>query len=362
MPVPSLNIIGLPRLPKWGAARGAVFSGSRNATIVCLGDSTTAGAGATAGYANAASVAYPTVLASALKGVGVNANSQAVIGSGNWTLSGGVMFDVTDTRISSGGFVDTGYQSFAGELQGAAGPSAPWSFTPSAPVDTFDFFYLTNWGQGTININVDSGSPMTLNCNPGPSLQKATISAGATGTHTLNVQCVAGQTFILGAAGYIAGAKEVTVINGGACGWTAESWNTSSGFGHFYDPLDVLKFLRPDLTIIDLTINDWCGNTPLSIYQINVQAVISAAQLSGDVLLVTGAPSAPAVCGVITQKIYMQVYAAMAAANDVTMLQPFAGGYSEVQALGMGCGDGKHLNAAGYAAYASLIASQIALS
>lgn len=345
----------------WRASANNVLSNSANARIVIIGDSTTGGAWAQPTNANSVLYAYPTVLAGLLTSAGINASSQSVAGDGHWSASG-IPLGAVDARIVVGGYPsDTGVTTFGGNMMtaNATTSAAPWTFTPTSSVDTFDFYWLSAPGNGSMTIDVDGGGVTSLSANVTASLHKTTISAGSVGAHTLRVTPVSGVTRIMGAIGYTAATKQVQIINGGWAGARAASWVVSTGAGHYYDPLDVLSFLAPDLTIICLTINDSHDNGSLATYQTNLQAIIDKAKLSGDVLMMSGPPSAAYYTPQATQDSFYNAFRSKASANGVPIVFSFGGGFAEILGNGEGSGDGIHLNAAGYAKMSTFLVQQV---
>lgn len=69
----------------------------------------------------------------------------------------------------------------------------------------------------------------------------------------------------------------------GFSGSQTHNWTASA---NPYDPLLLLPQLAPDLTIINLGLNDLGNGIPVSTSIANVQAIITAALKTGDVILV----------------------------------------------------------------------------
>lgn len=83
---------------------------------------------------------------------------------------------------------------------------------------------------------------------------------------------------------------KMTTINAGLSGTTTNDVNNEQ---QPYSPLNIIRGLKPDLTIIMLGINDWyISKTSQSQFETNLRTIISAAQTGGgDVLLMTPPPS-----------------------------------------------------------------------
>lgn len=94
------------------------------------------------------------------------------------------------------------------------------------------------------------------------------------------------QFWILGVNTYLSTTREIQIINGSMGGCTASyaATNTTAWTG-----INCIKALAPDLTILCLGIND-IANARTG-YDTDMQSIISAAQISGSVLLLSWVPS-----------------------------------------------------------------------
>lgn len=350
-----------PSMTHWRASVNAVLSGTSNARLVVVGDSLTAGADAQSGQANDIAYSYPTVLAQTLTTGGIRTSWQSTFGDNNWA---GTVTNY-DSRISIGGYPTTlsSPNTFTGRLRtgNASVSTSPFTFTPTSSVDSFDFYWLSAPGQGSMNIDIDGSGTVTLNANTTAGVHKTTITTGTSGTHTFRVSPVSGQTSIQGVVGYDSSAKEIQIINGGWNGARVASWIQSTGGGHYYDPLDVLSFLAPDLTIICLTVNDAHSITNMTDYKNALNTIITTAKFSGDVLLLVGPPVDTSYATQPWQDAFNVAYREVAEAQNVPILYPFGGGYTDILTGSYGSGDGIHLVAAGYAAFANYLVSLVSL-
>lgn len=351
-----------PTMTHWRASVNAMLAGTSNARLLIIGDSVTAGAWAQPTNVNSVASAYPTVLASLLTTASLSATSQSRMGDGNWDASG-IALGTADARVVVGGYPsNNAVTTFGGHMmQGnAATSTAAWTFTPTTSVDSFDFYWLSASGDGTMTIDIDGGTGTVLNANVTAALHKTTISTTA-GTHTFRVRPTTGSTRIMGVIGYTAGTKQIQTINGGWNGARVASWTTTTGAGHYYDPLDVLNFLAPDLTIICLTINDAHDNGSTTTYKSNLQAIIDKAKLTGDVLMLSGPMSAAYYTAQPIQDAFFTAFRDTAAANFIPIVFSFGGGYAEILSNSEGFTDGIHLNATGQSALATFPLQQVSL-
>lgn len=307
--VPSTSF-DVQRLPIWSAAVRAQRSGQRNARILCLGDSTTAGFGANASSAvtNDRANSYPTHLANVIAGKGYPANWCSWIGNGNTP-----QFSTYDYRITFGtgwglsnqdtpqsvGYTVGGFALRTGTVVG----QTKLNFDTTTAVDTVEIYTMmrapgTSSNQPAFVVSVDDIDTTSIvvaydTSNPG-GLMKTTISVPrgrrkisirASGT-TDNIYCI-------GMVGYDSAVKEVTVLNGGWGGSKATDWNSLQA--RAWSPLQAIPVINPDLCILNLGINDSISNHPLNglpptqgdAYMRDMQAIIDAVRSSGsDIMLV----------------------------------------------------------------------------
>lgn len=341
-----------PFMKKWGAGRLNVLQGTSNTTILCVGDSTTVGAG----VANPLyPTAWPTVIASIFTAAGLNASAQSRICDG----ANGASLAAADPRVVMGGsYVITGVPGLAGVLFGNGGTiSTPWKFLPTANVTHFDVYTILNAGNGSLKIDINGGTATTLNENASDAVVKTTISA-ALGANTLNITPVSGATHFIGAIAYNSAAKEVSVINCGVNGATASTFSANV---NTWNSIGFIGTLAPSLTIIDLTINDAIAGTALSTYVTALKAVAVAAAVSGDVLWLGGVPIQTSSATLAAQTAVNNAMAATAASRGENYISMFDLWQSRtaIIAAGYDAGDGVHVLAAAYAAMAAQLAPHL---
>lgn len=123
-----------------------------------------------------------------------------------------------------------------------------------------------------------------------------------------------------------------------------------------------LDLIQPDLTVIALTINDIIAGTSASAYNTSLSAIVAKAALTGDVILMTGAPGASANFTAnntwLTLEQEMQKVAQVYGCETISMHKEFASS-AAIVAAGMSYNTTPHLNAAGYAKTAQILASRI---
>lgn len=350
------------QLKKWRAALASVKTGVANARILCIGDSTTFGAysnGTGSGAWNALN--YPAQLAARFNSAGINAHSNSWMGAGR-TITDQLPFDSRMTTTSDWTvFTPQGIGGFIPCSQSVTG-TGYLSFTPTVNVSTFNIFYVQTTTARSFNWNINGGSNTnvsTLNATTGLAVATAT---GTLGANTLNIQYSSGSNYIYinGIEAYDNSKKWVSVINAGWRGSTASSWNQSASL---YNPIPAISVVAPNLTLINLSINDWNAGTAISTYIANIQAVITAALATGDVILVTANPSQTPFSGDATQSAQQQYVTALyglAASNNLVLIDLFSrwGTWTSSNSLGMNY-DNLHPNQLGYNDMAQFIANVI---
>jgi hypothetical protein len=332
-------------LPKWGAARAKVLANTSNAKILVLSDSTGVG------YPNTYPNAWPTVIASLLTSAGINASS------GSRIADGGALPNIQtyDTRVVAGGsYAPVGAVATlgGGTYNNNSVISTAWTFTPTTSVDSFDFYSLQNTGHGTMSIAINGGSATSINAN-GSSAVIKTTKTSTLGASTFQVTPLTGNTYFIGVIGYNSAVKEVSVLNASVNGATMATFANN---GSFLAPIAVIGNMAPDLTIIDCTVNDSINGTSLATYQTNLQAVIDAAKVTGDVILLGGAPvSTISMAAQVGVNSMLAAVAAKNSMNYISMLDLWQTRAAMVTA-GYDAGDGVHITSTGLAAQAALLA------
>ncbi|MGO7273936.1 GDSL-type esterase/lipase family protein [Rhizobium ruizarguesonis] len=293
--IPSAQF-NIPKLPIWSAAVRAQRTGKRNARVLCLGDSTTAGTGSL-GPSNATndiSASYPTQLAARLTARGSYASWGSYLGTCRAP-------NITqfDSRIGVGlGWSDSSGLGQSGLTLGArylysSGNNTKGFFAPTQNVDTFEVYTIAFTTSGTPsvivsidNVDVATVSALSYNVNPG-ALRKTVVKAASSGQHTVQVRADATTSTIAFCAiiAYDSAVKEVSVLN---AGWiSGKSGDLNNGHTMAWSPLTVLPTYNPDLVLINMMINDLNTAVPKETYNGNMQAVIDSCRSSGaDVVLI----------------------------------------------------------------------------
>lgn len=332
---------GVPRLPlqapmlKWRKAVANVRTGVGRGNLLFIGDSTTMGAGAGTGGSRNLNEAFPRSfparVASVLNSTFVATSFNSIWGSQNANAL--VTYATYDTRTVFG----TGWAMLGGGTLGAnfirftsGGGVATFAFTPTASFDTITIYYYAAAGQGTFTTDVDGGASLgTTNTATGSGILSTSFTVSA-GTHTINLNAQNnGSLFISGIVPSLSTTPAIDVISAGWYGAIAGTYNGAGSFG----PLTALRAMAPDCTVINLTINDSNDGTVLATYQTNLAAIITAAQESGDVVLMIGAPSGTAAATNGTLGQYVSVVYDLAARYSCGLadMQRRWGSYAAIQ-------------------------------
>lgn len=340
-------------LINWRLAVAKVRRGTANAKLALIGDSTTRGLGGNGGNNGDVLNSYPTQLATILnKKIGLTTGVGNLIGG---SAGGATPITGLDSRVTFGG----GWTSSAGTTAGGtlltSTASGTLAFTPVAAFDTADIYYPRNSGWGTWNANIGGGSSTLITNSNANAFLKATLT-GSLAVQAVNCVWASGSAFLAGIDTYDSATKQISVWNMGWSGATAGNWNNSTWL---YGPLSSIATYDPDLSIINLGINDWTAGTSLATFAANLQALITACKAVGDAIIVTPTPTQ--VSGGVTlavQGTYVEVIKGLARTNNVPVVDLWTrfGSWEAMDALGAEFG-ANHPNGLGYADMAQAIAN-----
>ena len=284
--------------PRWKTAVERVNSGAGSAKVLCIGDSTTYGTSAEMpnGYMNERS--WPTRMAqylarnvaTSIYGLSVPPSDGSSVPErtvdSRWVLGAGW------TRSSLDGISLGGMRS---AYNGAPG-SGPLEFNePRTSANRWDIYYLTitssTMGQFTAQATGGSAVVVEAGNQPTRGVAKVTISAPASGTgNILSIRNTgaSGNIRIIGIEPYLDGASRIRVANAGSSGSTTATWLQQASGTPPTSDWNVLGFLptyQPDLTIIDLGIND-APTVPVADYLARMQTLANAAYATGSAVLI----------------------------------------------------------------------------
>jgi lysophospholipase L1-like esterase len=202
-----------------------------------------------------------------------------------------------------------------------------------------------------------------VDCSGATSIQKTTRTFTArTGAVSID-KTTTPQIYIAAVVCYLSTAKSVSVFNWGLGGSAAATWAANTNPWDASYPGGIMSKVAPDLTIINLNINDWVAGTVAATYKASLRTVILAAQATGDVVLRTGFPSAVGSASLANQLAITQALRQVAQDDGLPLIDMarFWGDYTAAAAAGYfaPANDTVHPGAAGYANAAQCIFESI---
>ena len=271
--------------------------------ILCVGDSTTWGIGSTLFSTFPNTGSWPTRLSSLLNSY--HAPSQIGLGVPNtygtdnrWTLGAGW----ANYNLGWGGDGSTNGASFVSSTGGTL------TYTPGSTqgtYDKFDMYYLPATGNGTVTATATGGSAVVQSTNAANGVAKVTVTAASAGTgNALAMVNSAGATWITGVEPWLSTASKIRVANAGVTASTTSQWTIDATWGG----VPHIKLYAPDLTIISLGINDAGSAVATSTVIANLKTLITATQVSGDVIVMSFPPSGPTSSAWTNYQVYEPLY------------------------------------------------------
>ena len=363
----SLDEFAALNLPRFRKAIANVRAGKGNARILCMGNSQTEGSYAAVQNTNNSTsnylYAWPAHLSRMLSASGVNSHFNSFFGAASTTERR----DQNDARLTvSGGFASPSVQGTCGGYYYSTSTAGSLNFAPTENVDTFVIVYGVGAGLGTFSYGVDGGST-TNQATAGTAAQSTVTITAPLGRHTVNINWVSGNIFIVGVYAYDSSKSWVEVDN---AGWSG-STTSSSNWGYTATPSSTLNScvnLAPDLAIIELGQNDIIlSSTPVATISANLQTIITALTATTDIIIVDQIPLPTSSISQATQDQLSAALKALVAANpNVSLANVYDRwvSYTYSNALGYyGTGSTNatlHPYGPGYADYALTIFNSIA--
>lgn len=351
------------------AGLSRVRSGSGNARILCIGDSTTFGAYSNGGVdtGDIISKAYPAQLAKFLNGTqGLNAHANSFYGLGSSSDENRVTTS-SDPRITLGSGWAVGGAGGSGptpggqEINGQKTSAGNASFLPTQNVDTFQVFYGRGPVGAQLGLNINGAGGSTVNTNGSTTALSTTIT-GTLASSTLNFVPTAGTgTFydVFGASAWDSSKSWIDVMN---CGWPGASSGGVVGLTGYTLAMH-LAAIAPNLTILNHGINDALASPgeTLATYISQMQTIITAALAVGDVVLASPNPIGSGTTVPLSS--YASAMYQLAEINNIPFIDTFTrwgGSETAYGAAGMmGTSNSTHPNQNGYADIASGISKLI---
>lgn len=349
-------VVSAAAFPTFRKALASVRAGVRDAKVLCIGDSTTAGVGADPAnvFNHGGPGSYPYQLARLL---GAYVPAASGLGIPPSKISGS-----PDVRWTPGSGWATGNFAWG---NGSAyvttqGATAALTFTGGVLADTYDIYYLQNAGLGSITVQATGGNATTTNTVGAAAVKKVTVSAGAASATNVVTITPAGNlapVLIIGVESSLSTTRKVRVGNAGVGSSTSAQW---VALPNDFGGIPAIKAYAPDLTIISLGINDTNGGVAPADFGTALRAIIAAAKVSGDVLVLPPLPftAAGPAASIALEKQYAATAAALGPMLDLYSRTGLPG-TDTAKDLGM-MADSVHPNAVGYADLAQFLATKLA--
>jgi lysophospholipase L1-like esterase len=295
-------------------------------------------------------------MAFGLSGLGIPASTDSWTGEGLATGNPISQAAAYDPRITFG----TGWSSavanfFGGNFINSNGATTQLTFTPANAFDTIEVYHAP-WSSGTsFDTSIDAGATLgSTNTNSATTiLAKATFTVPL-GTHTVKITpSTTAAVYVQGINCYNSANKAIDVFIGAFGGATSTNWTDASQNSTC---LNALAFFAPDLTIINLGINDEINSIATATTKSNLQTIGNTAKISGDVFLNMHTP-ANAAGNLANQAATETAYSQLAATNNWALVDWLQRYVSWTQASNAGLMyDQYHPNATMYAQMGNYLA------
>lgn len=337
------------KLTKWRVALGKMRGNSTyRPRILCIGDSTTWGLNSNgAATGDMMTYCYPTQLTNLLNAAGISAQTDSVFGGS----TGGSRLD-KDGRVTNAGAWALAADTTSGwTISGrfyTASTSGNLSFVPYKQTDTFKVWYISETGNGVLGYNINGSGAGTVDTALNNGTIQTITTTASLGTNTLNLSWSSGGAVkVIAIEGYNSATEQVSVMN---CGWGGSKAADWTGTTNFFSPLNVIDTFAPDLTLINLGVNDLGPATPVATYKSSLQTLITECLLYGDVALVAFTPISIANKDLATQSTYIDALYELGVTNSIPVIDLWRRfvSYEIMNPLGMYF-DVLHPNGNGYA-------------
>ncbi|KND51560.1 MAG: hypothetical protein AB202_03255 [Parcubacteria bacterium C7867-007] len=317
-------------------ALSAVKAGTNDVKIACMGDSITAGKGATVsvnGWTGARAGAYPRLLRTALASASIPSIQADFWGEGTslGTTSDIDLYMGNIARSGSGFAISGSVQSIAGlsHAQNGSQVDSTSTITYTCPAgmvaDSVAVFTARNTSIGKYVVSLDGGaeSPEVDTAGtPGAFTTTFSYASAATG-HTVRIRkssTTAIGVFVLGVYFYNSSEKGLQLWNWGRGGWRTDDWvnSTSAWFPGFHYHTQGAK-----LTIVELWGNDAISRPSSTTTTItNLTTIIDNLQAAGStVWIVNPQPFDPAgSIGSTASSLYRSAVASLADSKNCTLI------------------------------------------
>lgn len=256
-----------------------VLSGSGRATWLFMGDSTTAGP--------TRPVSHPVVLAKILKSMGVNTQTGMMWGSAYYGNL--ASFIAWDSRLTAGaGWGQNGSMTLAGKFYQNTTDLTAFTFTPTEAFNQIEIWYYQNTGNATFTVDVGGAALQTVNSSGSMAVVKVAVPTGAgAAVQSVNINRtgVGAGCYILGINTYDSAAPAIEMHQAGWATSQTSDWIIDSSP---FSPLKMIALINPELTFINLGVNDSNGGTPIATYISRYQKIIDKLKAAGSDIILCG--------------------------------------------------------------------------
>jgi lysophospholipase L1-like esterase len=355
-----------PYLPNFNLKLLQVISNSASANykIAFMGDSTTAASFSNGTTTGLLAQAVPQQVANLLNntgllsgyvnkhvwwGNGFNGSSTIPTYDPRWTLNTGW------AAAGLGG--NTSISSTSANVNAAVFQPA---LDSGETYDSVDIYYIRNNFAPSVTVTIGGVPQGTVLNGAGTSstLIKQTYSVTATNGAVSMAKTTPDATRfdILGVVCYKSTKKQIDVYNYSSSGKKVGDFSSAGAYAWgLYNAL--WDSIIPDLTIVNLTINDTLQSTAIATYTSQLQAIITKAKAVGECILMTGLPQASAYA--TQQSLIYQAVRDLAASNNVLIIDIGYRWVNQTESSTYYAADFIHGNAAGYADVARAITNVI---
>lgn len=312
----------------------AAIAGAKAGTqrpFLVEGDSIPSGYGSSSVSTRYRYSGFPVRFASLLAAGGVKASAQGFFSNGNLHSTGSAV--QYDDRVTINTDYSQGVQSLGGKFMFANNAAASWTFTPKDTAgnaincDSFDIYYYTFSGGGTLSYSIDGGAATNFSTNVSPfqSLKKLSVTGLSLATHTITIAWVSGQAYFVGLDAFDSTATGFKFINGAINGGVLQDFTPNT---NGYDAMKVATTLAPVLALICIGANAWNAGEAISTFRTNLQTLATEFSSVCPLILISDIPSNPSTKAALsTQKLYVDEMIACARTNGLLM-------FNEWQAFG----------------------------
>jgi hypothetical protein len=308
---------------KLRAATARIRANKGTMKVAMVADSCFAGfdgAGVNSGYPGGRAFSVPVQLAAQLTSKGLPAQADNVFGNNN--VGNAAAYTAYYPAVVTTNWSPTVVTSIPtlGAFGWQAGTlGANVAFTPVSAFDTIDIYTMNAPGNASFTVNVDGGATLaTVSTASVAGYIKTTVTGVTLGTHTINLTTTSASACFLGGISVRAsGTARVEVYNMGFDAVTAAIYATNVGP---YNISQSLPVVAPDLTIIQLTINDIATNSGVATYTKALQTLITAALTTGDCVIAIGNPCGTANWSNGVSLGYQNAVYSLAATNNLPVI------------------------------------------